>query len=86
MRAMIIVRLRKAMEDYRARTGERMTYEKLAKRTGLAKTTLESIGTRTVYNARLGTIEKICAALGCTPATLLEFRMDDPSNNKGDRS
>ena len=70
---MIEVKLRKAMETYRRRTGERLTYQSLAERTGLARATLESIATREDYNASLSTIDKICRALGCTPAELLEF-------------
>ena len=70
---MLRVKLREAMEDYRRRTGERMTYGLLAKRTGLSSATLESLGTRYTYNTRLSTIEKLCAALGCRPGELLEL-------------
>jgi len=69
----IKVKLREAMERYSARTGERMTYRILADRTGLSKTTLESVGTRSDYNASLQTVDKICRALGCTPGELLEL-------------
>lgn len=65
---MIIVKLREAMEAYRRRTDERMTYEKLAARTELSRATLESIATRAGYNASLSTINKICTALDCTLA------------------
>lgn len=68
---MIEVKLREAMDEYRRRTGERMTYQKLAARTGLARSTVESIATRSGYNASLATIDKLCAALGCTPGELL---------------
>lgn len=61
------------MEDHRRRTGERMTYELLARRTGLARATLESLASRESYNTRLSTIEKLCRALGCTPGDLLEL-------------
>lgn len=72
---MIKVRLRDAMQAFERRTGERMTYERLAELTGLARTTLESIGTRNTYNAGLRTIDRICVALNCTPAELLEFHL-----------
>jgi DNA-binding Xre family transcriptional regulator len=65
------VKLREAMEEYRRRTGERMTYGLLAKRTGLSTATLESLGTRYTYNTRLSTIEKLCTVLGCQPGDLL---------------
>lgn len=67
------VKLREVMNEFRRRTGERMTYEKLAERTGLAKTTLESLASRNTYNPRLSTIEKLCQALGCQPGDLLEL-------------
>ena len=61
------------MEDYRRRTGERITYELLASRTGLSRATLESLASRESYNTRLSTIEKLCRALGCKPGDLLEL-------------
>ncbi len=70
---MLRVKLREAIEEHRRRTGERMTYELLAKRTGLSRATLESLATRHTYNTRLSTIEKLCIALGCKPGDLLEL-------------
>jgi DNA-binding Xre family transcriptional regulator len=67
------VKLRKAMEEYRRTTGERMTYELLAKRTGLSRATLESLASRDTYNTRLSTIAKVCRALRCTPGDILEL-------------
>jgi putative transcriptional regulator len=61
------------MEKWRSRTGQRMTYELLAQRTGLSRATLESLATRETYNTRLSTIEKVCSALGCEPGDLLEL-------------
>ena len=70
---MMRVKLREAMRKHRQRTGERMTYEKLAERTGLSKATLESVASRGNYNTRLSTIDKLCRALGCQPSDLLEL-------------
>ena len=70
---MLRVKLREAMAEYRRRTGERMTYELLAKRTGLSRSTLESLASRHTYNTRLSTIAKVCRALGCTPGDILEL-------------
>ncbi len=61
------------MEAFQKRTGKTMTYEKLAAMTGLSRSTLESIGTRSSYNASLNTIAKICHALDCSPGDLLEL-------------
>lgn len=71
---MIRVRLREAMlKLQRASGNRRVTYEWLAKETGLSRATLEAMGSRTSYNPRLSTIERICTALECTPAALLEY-------------
>lgn len=70
---MLRVKLREAMEDYRRRTGVRMTYELLSRQTGLSRATLESVASRHSYNTRLSTIEKLCVALECKPGDLLEL-------------
>jgi DNA-binding Xre family transcriptional regulator len=54
-------------------TGERVTYETLARKTGLSRATLEAIGSRASYNPRISTIERLCAALDCTPGDLLDY-------------
>ena len=68
---MIRVKLREAMESHRRRTGERMTYERLAQLTGLSRQTLESVASRPGYNSTLDTIDKLCRALNCQPGDLL---------------
>lgn len=75
---MIVVKIREAMERYRYRTGQRLTYEKLAQQTGLSRTTIEAIASRPDYNTTLTTIEKLCRALDCTPGDLLELLPDPP--------
>jgi len=77
------VKLREVMDDYRRRTGERMTYEKLAQRTGLSKATLDSLASRNTYNTRLSTIEKLCRVLGCQPGDLLELDTQSESSEHG---
>ena len=72
---MLRVRLREAIKDYRRRTGERMTYELLATRTGLSRATLESLASRSDYNTRLSTIEALCRALDCQPSDILELTL-----------
>ena len=68
---MIRIKLRDAMESHRRRTGERMTYERLALATGLSRRTLESLASRPGYNTTLDTISKLCRALGCQPSDVL---------------
>ena len=78
---MIAIKLREAIETYKRKTRERMTYEILAQRTGLARGTLQNIGSRDDYNATLELIEKLCRALDVTPGDLLEL-IDDPPKPK----
>lgn len=59
-------------------TGQRITYEWLAKKTGLSRPTLEAIGSRGTYNPTLSTIERLCLALECSPADLLEISGNAP--------
>lgn len=68
---MIRVRLREQMEAFERRTGEAMSYERLADMTGLSRSTLESLGSRAGYNATLATVDAVCLALGCGPGDLL---------------
>lgn len=69
------------MESHRRRTGERMTYERLAKLTGLSRQTLESLASRPGYNSTLDTIAKLCRALGCQPGDLLVLESDGPDEH-----
>jgi putative transcriptional regulator len=75
---MVMIKLREAMLAYQRRTGERMTYERLAERTGIAKGTLEGIGSRRDYNATVHTLEKVCLALGVAFGELVEVTPDPP--------
>jgi DNA-binding Xre family transcriptional regulator len=70
---MIRVNLRKAMDAYTQRTGVRLTYPILSKRTSISVETLQSIAARPGYNTRLSTIERLCRALQCSPGDLLEM-------------
>ncbi len=78
---MIAIKLREAMESYKRRTGERITYEILAARTGIGHGTLRTIGSRDDYNATLELIEKLCRALGVRLHDMLEM-IDDPPKPK----
>lgn len=70
---MIVVKIKEAMERFRYRTGERLTYAKLAERTGLSRGTIVAIASRPDYNTTLAAVEKLCEALECTPGDLLEI-------------
>jgi DNA-binding Xre family transcriptional regulator len=73
---MLRIKLRDAMEVYRARSGEKLTYEALAAISGLSIATLQSMAARPHYNTRISTVEKLCIALGCQPGDLLELTSD----------
>ncbi|MGD8454346.1 MAG: helix-turn-helix transcriptional regulator [Phycisphaerae bacterium] len=75
---MVAIKLREAMQAYKRRTGQRMTYQILAERTGVAKGTLEVIGKRLGYNATVNTLEKICLGLDVTFGDLVEIIPDPP--------
>ena len=74
----IVVKLREAMQAYKRRTGERMTYEILAGRTGIAEGTLRNIGSQPAYNTTVATLTKICNALDVLPSDLLELIPEPP--------
>lgn len=78
---MIVIKLRAAMEAYRHRTGNRITYKDLAEQTGIAHGTLQIMGSQMGYNATLITLEKICRALGVSPGDLLAL-IDEPAKSK----
>ena len=69
------------MESRRRRTGERITYERLAQLTGLSRQTLESVASRPGYNSTLDTIARLCRALDCLPSYLLVLEPKDSSEH-----
>jgi DNA-binding Xre family transcriptional regulator len=69
----IRLRLREVIRRREKETGERITYDWLAKTTGLSRATIEAIGSRPTYNPRLSTIGQLCAALDCALDELLDL-------------
>jgi putative transcriptional regulator len=65
------VRVRECIDLHEAKTGRRLTYADLAKRTGMSEATIKSLASRPGYNATIRTIERLCIALGAEPADLL---------------
>jgi putative transcriptional regulator len=74
---MIHIRLKNAIEQYKAATGEKLTYQMLAERTGISVATLQSLATRPAYNTTLKTVEKLCTALHCGPGDLLSIKSQE---------
>lgn len=70
------------MDRYREKTGERLTYQILAERTGISVNTLQSLAARPDYNTTLRTVERLCLALECTPGELLSI--EDAGDTRAD--
>lgn len=79
---MLAIKLQEAMKQYRRRTGQKMTYELLSKRIGIAAGTLASMGSRFGYSTSTTNIEKICIGLDITPGELLEVIPEPPRKSK----
>ena len=77
---MIIVKLKEAMLAYQRRTGEKITYEDLARMTGIASGTLQSIGSRKNYHPTWENVEKLCLALDVPLHDMLELVPDPPKS------
>ena len=69
---MIRVRLREMMRQYEQSSGEKVTYSLLADKTGLARATIEAIGSRKEYQPSLHAIDLLCDALKCGVDEMLE--------------
>ena len=69
----IVIKLREAIAVFEKRTGTTLSYADLAERTGLARATIEALGSRANYNTTLTTIDKLCQTLGCELSDLLEY-------------
>ena len=78
---MLVVKLKDAMEQYHRRTGENITYGQLSDMTGIAKGTLEQIGSRLDYHPTLANLEKLCVALEVPLHHMLEI-IEDPRKRK----
>ena len=64
------------METYWLRTGNKLTFAKLAEMSGVAEATLNSISSR-LTQPNVATVEKICRALDYPLHDILEM-IDDP--------
>ena len=55
----------------------RLTLTKVAQDTGLSRTTLTALTTRSAKGIQFDTLNRLCAALNCQPGDLLEYREDE---------
>ena len=64
------------MLAYSQKKGERLTYQQLSEMTGIAKATLEAIGSRPEYNTTLAVLDTLCKHLDCSISELLVYQRD----------
>jgi putative transcriptional regulator len=57
----------------------KMRSRELAQRIGIAEPNLSLLKSGKVKGIRFDTLEKICAALDCQPADILEYRAEVPA-------
>lgn len=69
--------LRRAMLDYEARTGIRLTYDSLSQACNVSSDTLKSMASRPTYNATLKVIGSVAHALRCNPVDYFEWSESD---------
>lgn len=61
------------IRTHEQRTGQKLSYAQLAERSGVARATIESLASRSGYNATLATIDKLCDAMGCRLTDLIHY-------------
>ena len=87
VRVVIVVRLKKAMEDYKiAKELPKFTYQDLSKLSGIPYATLQAIGNRKVYSPTFYTLDKLCRALKTSPGDILYFDASKPHPRTGKRT
>lgn len=70
---MIRYRLREQMADYQFKTGKRLTFDELAKETGIHRTTLSKIANTRSYNTTTDNIDRLCGFFKCPVGDLMEY-------------
>ncbi len=69
---MIRYRLRELMADYQFRTDNRLTFDELAKATGIHRTTLSKIANHKSYNTTTDNIDRLCDFFDCPINAIME--------------
>lgn len=70
---MIRYRLRELMAERQFRTGARLTFDEVAKETGIHRTTLSKIANLRSYNTTTDNIDKLCRFFQCQVGELMEY-------------
>jgi putative transcriptional regulator len=66
-------RLRELMADYQFKTGTRVTFDEMAKVTGIHRTTLSKIANQRSYNTTTDNIDRLCEFFKCQVGDLMEY-------------
>lgn len=70
---MIRYKIRELMADYQFRMGCRLTFEELAKATGIHRTTLSKIANTRSYNTTTDNIDRLCEFFECQVGDLMQY-------------
>jgi putative transcriptional regulator len=69
---MIRFKIREQMAEHHFRTGTRLTFDELAKETGIHRTTLSKIANQIGYNTTTDNIDALCNFFNCQISDLVE--------------
>jgi putative transcriptional regulator len=61
------------MADHQFKTGSRLTFDELAKGTGIHRTTLSKIANTRSYNTTTDNIDKLCEFFNCQIDDLMQY-------------
>lgn len=70
---MLRYRLRELMADFQFKTGQRITFDELARETGIHRTTLSKIANQRSYNTTTDNIDKLCQFFKCQVGDLVQY-------------
>ena len=73
---MIRYRLRELMAEFQFKTGNRLTFDEIAKETGIHRTTLSKIANQRSYNTTTDNIDRLCNFFKCRVGDLMEYVED----------
>ena len=70
---MIRFRLKEMIADYQFNEGRRITFDEIAKATGIHRTTLSKIANQVGYNTTTDNLDGLCEFFGCSLDQLVEY-------------
>ena len=70
---MIRFRLKEMIADYKFNEGRRITFDEIAKATGIHRTTLSKIANQVGYNTTTDNLDGLCEFFGCSLGQLIEY-------------